>query len=511
MVRRMPTPAETRVPLPAETFSEARHGRFLSLSGDVNPLHADVDGARRLYFGQRVVHGMHLTLWALDTLAAADPLMAPPATLEARFERPVFVGERVTLTYTRSELTLSIGTLRVTTIRFTPGTPVDGVAAPAAGARPESPPADAPTPAAGARPESAPDRAIDSLVDATGTFDTFVDPDTAAALFPGLWATLGPDAAQTLVGRLCALSRVVGMDCPGRRALFSSARLAGLDAGGRGVGTYTVERVRPHLSMVDLSVAEPDGGLSGVLRTFVIPPAPPFERHDLAHAVAPGRYAHVRALVIGGSRGLGAISARILAAGGASVRLTYRTGRAEADAVVDACGAGAGALPYDVDHAAEPQLETLGHGPGAWSPTHVLYFATPRIFGRRADPFDAERFEGFVRCYVQDFARLVEALVGRYGDTLAFFNPSSTALDSPVLELTEYAAAKAAAEQLSVQLARRYPRARFVSDRLPRIETDQTISLVDVPAADAVQVLLGVLAHLVDSSPPTPPAGAPTP
>ena len=39
---------------------------FSRLSGDANPIHMDPLIARRLMFGQRIVHGIHSLLWALD-------------------------------------------------------------------------------------------------------------------------------------------------------------------------------------------------------------------------------------------------------------------------------------------------------------------------------------------------------------------------------------------------------------------------------------------------------------
>ena len=39
---------------------------FAEISGDYNPLHLDKIVARRSMFGDVIVHGMHLVLWALN-------------------------------------------------------------------------------------------------------------------------------------------------------------------------------------------------------------------------------------------------------------------------------------------------------------------------------------------------------------------------------------------------------------------------------------------------------------
>ena len=53
-------------------------------------------------------------------------------------------------------------------------------------------------------------------------------------------------------------------------------------------------------------------------------------RLSVFEAHAPGEFANVRALVIGGSRGLGEITAKIIAAGGGDVWITYRRGKEDA-------------------------------------------------------------------------------------------------------------------------------------------------------------------------------------
>ncbi|MFZ0806413.1 MAG: SDR family NAD(P)-dependent oxidoreductase [Candidatus Sulfotelmatobacter sp.] len=57
------------------------------------------------------------------------------------------------------------------------------------------------------------------------------------------------------------------------------------------------------------------------------------------------------ALISGGSRGIGAAAVRLFAAAGAKVAFSYRSARAQADALVKECGAGeCHAIQSDLDH-----------------------------------------------------------------------------------------------------------------------------------------------------------------
>src|SRR5204862_271350 len=78
--------------------------------------------------------------------------------------------------------------------------------------------------------------------------------------------------------------------------------------------------------------------------------------------------------------------------------------------------------------------------------THLYYFATPRIFARRREPFDDDLFQRFAAFYVTGFATTCAAVENR---PLAVFFPSSAALDEPRRELTEYIAAKTAGEAVA--------------------------------------------------------------
>jgi hypothetical protein len=85
--------------------------------------------------------------------------------------------------------------------------------------------------------------------------------------------------------------------------------------------------------------------------------------------------------------------------------------------------------------------------------------------------------------------------------SLTFFYPSSIYAQNPDKAFSEYAVAKTAGEALCRQLQHRFPRSRFVSPRLPRLQTDQTSGILSVESASALTVLTKVLRELRHTEP----------
>lgn len=86
----------------SRTVTETDIVNFACLSGDFNPIHVDVEYAKKSYFGKRVAHGL-LGL----SLASGLPEAHRPWAIEAfmgldwKFSRPIFVGDTV---YSRTEV-----------------------------------------------------------------------------------------------------------------------------------------------------------------------------------------------------------------------------------------------------------------------------------------------------------------------------------------------------------------------------------------------------------------------
>ncbi|KAA2244394.1 SDR family NAD(P)-dependent oxidoreductase [Salinarimonas soli] len=453
--------------------------RFAGLAGDRNPLHVDRSYARRTMLGDVVVHGLHQVLWALDRLYDVHPETPAPAALDVRFRRALHLDEPV-------ELTLRPGGPQVLRLQISlAGTPCTDIAVTL---RPqgEAAPAD-PSPATaqetarvGAQPV---DLTIEAMAGRSGVIDRCAGDAPLAAAAPAAHRHVGGGALAELV----ALSRLVGVECPGLHSLFSSFKVALAGEPGAPLAWRTL-MIEPKFSMVTLAV---EGAfLRGEVVAFARPrPVEQPAAAALLGVVERGAFAGRRALVIGGSRGLGEVTAKLIAAGGGYPVVTYANGQAEAERIAaDISTVGTAAAErldvLDPDEALAGIIER--HGPF----DEMYYFATPKIFVQKASFFDERLFRSFCEVYVERFAGIVRRLAAAGPGPLSVLYPSTQALDEPVRDLAEYAAAKAAGEEICRLLARFTPGLAIVAPRLPRLATDQTATLLPVPAADPVAVML---------------------
>ncbi|MBE7198627.1 MAG: hypothetical protein INR70_12610 [Parafilimonas terrae] len=463
-------------------WTEAHQTAFAQATGDVNPMHMDARVARRTLAGERVVHGVHAALWALETCAATHPLERL-AALQMRFERFVLVGDCTTLTIHETDsgadtchlsLSLAVDGIRTMTIQ-----------AAFAAERPLPPP---PVEAApGAIPAEPVARDPAALTGLTGAF-RLPDPGAIAALAPRLAGAIGPARVAGLGG----LSTLVGMFVPGLHSILSKIDVTLTDAPGEPSLAYAVQRFQPMLQSVTLAVQGP--GLAGRVEGFVRPrPVEQESLRDLAALAQAGEFSGVSALIVGGSRGLGATTAKLIAAGGGAVCITYASGAEGAEAVAQEIRDGGGrcqVLRYDAAQPAAQQLADL-----EIAPTQLYHFATPRIFRQKRAPFEPACFEAMMRIYNYAFYDLSLFCLGRGREVTAFY-PSTTAIDEPPRDTLEYVMAKTAGETLAQTMAKTIPGLRTVIERLPRVRTDQTATIFPVPAAAPSTLMLPIIRRM---------------
>lgn len=446
----------------------AAQAAFVTLSGDANPLHTDPLAARRLPFGRVAVHGVHLALLAVDGWAAATG--RSPARVRATFRQPVGVGDAIDVEVGApgapdAPVRLLVGGRLVADVRVDAGdvTAIDLHAAPPAGE---------------------PD--VHTWADLAGGGAGLAG-STALSGDPGAIAARFAHVPPRLTAALLALTRVVGMHVPGLHSMLSSFDVTVGDGDGDELA-YAVDSLDERFSKMVLRFG---GAATGTATAFVRPE--PVDPVVDTTGVARDEFVGVRALVVGGSRGLGAAAVQLLAAGGADVRFTFHQGADEAAAVA-AHARGAAAFQLDVDRAAADVDAIVDDG---WRPTLLAWFASPPIFvGARGSWSDALHAR-FRHVYVDAFLAAVDALDASGAVELgAILWPSSEAVDAEVPGMAEYADAKRMGEAACDALLAQRPWLHVDRPRLPRMRTDQTASFVPVDADDPVPHVLAALRRL---------------
>jgi hypothetical protein len=467
----------TEAPLGSRAFTLEDQLAFARLSLDWNPMHLDANFARRTQAGAPLVHGIHNLLWAMDMVLRSFAFDI--RNIKARFQQPLFPGETARIEIrSRTESALNIevvadGTV-IAAIRLSsePGK-LSGSSARGIALAPQkiAAPVDLP---------------FEQLAHQAGAAAAGAGDDEIRKMFPALSDSIGVAAVHGLL----AASQIVGMACPGLHSLF-----AGLDVSrdpescGERSLRYAVNKTDARFRSLQIDVA--GSGIAGRLDAFARP-APPVQAamSAVSARVARNTFSGQSALIIGGSRGLGEVTAKILAAGGGYPVITYKEGQREAEAVaagIRQAGGQCDVVSYDALEPAAGQLD------GIRAVDFCYYFATAKILQRKSALYEPEKLRAFLSYYADGFYDLCTALAKDRERRIVIFYPSTVLIDEEVAGAAEYAMAKSAGEILAKYINAFLPPVQVISRRLPRTLTDQTTTVGVASTRDALDVMLPIV------------------
>jgi acyl dehydratase/NADP-dependent 3-hydroxy acid dehydrogenase YdfG len=466
------------------SFTIENQRSFADLSGDYNPGYVDPKVARRLMFGQPVVHGIHSFLWSLDCWLSQQ--VAPQQLTKVRvvFHKPIGVGQQVEFKLARQvgdqiELELWCQGALATAVRFTSQTLVELNSV--------------------SEIEFWDDTCTECLPEdyegAKGELPIALNNRLLGELLPNVAVKLDPRQ----VAQILASTRLVGMHYPGLHSLYSELDFE-LDVESdvkNEVLNFEVTRFDPRFSMLQLALS--GQAFVGKIKSFVRPEPqqqPTFE--ELKTLVSENEFVGQRALIIGGSRGLGEVTAKLLAAGGAEVVVTYHRGASDAQALVGEIEAGQGTADSAAWNVLEPQNLAPQNFGNQWQPTHLYYCATPFIATSVSGQFRPDLFQKFSTYYIDGFLATLEAVDS--DELTDVIYPSSVFVEQLPPNLGEYSVAKAAGEGLCQFLNKTRPNTNIHAPRLPKMATDQTASFLPSKRDEPAPVMLSMLRDLTTES-----------
>jgi acyl dehydratase len=461
--------------LAAKTFTLEDQLDFALFSGDRNPIHIDPVAARRTLTGQCIVHGMHGLLWALEALLLKHALCV--THFKIRFLKPVFLNEAIVCSYNpkNNRITLETEGVVLVTIAVTLGT------ATLVELHDEAPRAQ----------PTQPDSPSFSQCSAPGprSLELAGEPAIARKLFPAFCQSYGLATAA----ELGAASYLVGMKCPGEHSLFAS--LTGVLAPSANPYGYSVISSDERFSLIQLAFQ--GKALSAAVEAFYRPkPTRNQPIAQLGQRVSAGEFKAVRALIIGGSRGLGEIVAKLIAAGGGEVTVTYHVGQADAQALCQDISDWGGACTYTQYTAGTSANTDIDYSQF----NQIYYFATPKIVGKRASAFDQAQRHSYQTAYVEAFKTLCTEVLSTQQSCTVFY-PSTVFIDGTPKGLEDYAAAKLEGEAFCKQMNAQQNTVKVLIQRLPQLATDQNQALVESQMADLVDCLLPMIRDMQTGQP----------
>jgi hypothetical protein len=317
----------------------------------------------------------------------------------------------------------------------------------------------------------------------SGEIELYLNIESADKLFPNLVRYF----SNLQIATLLASTRLVGTRCPGMFSIYSEINLLFNDYKISDKLKYRVAKYDSRFNLVSMQISGPF--VTGVIKSFIRPKEAK-QVHFIAirKNIKKNEFKRQSAIIIGGSRGLGEVTAKLLAAGSADIKLSYNKGEDDAKKIVNDINANGGTadyFQYDVLNKNNNSIKEVLNG---WSPTHLYFFATPFIFSGIKGIFSDRIHKKFCKYYVSGFNNIIDILLS-HGLKRVFY-PSTIAIDEKPPDMEEYVSAKLSGEMLCQNFEKKYDMIKIYKPRLPRMETDQTVSLFSVVNSDPLPIQL---------------------
>lgn len=462
-------------------FSHLDCSDFASLSGDANPLHVDLSYARRSLAAGCVVHGMLLFLRALDEIILDVTL---PKAITTNFKSFVKVDELVNFTLYRNDLSFNDwqiwGFVNERTVITIQSDDLNYQEAPQSLNENQLSYEIIDSPQLMSSPRIT-ERSQFFFKSYSYPLKSFVLCDCG---FKNLLEKVGDD----LIAGFLSMTHFVGMIHPGLNSIFSKFKVK--INGKNNEDNYQFFQVIKYDDRVNRYVINLSGPLfSGEIIAFERPGLVEQEHiSSYIGKVAPNIFSNLNVLILGGSRGLGAAAAKILALGGANVDITYFACLKEAgliaNEIAEHCRYQPKTFFYDIE---EKKYDVISDKLA--QANLVMNFATPPIRPTNKNQFDVELQAKYFRYYVESILELSNQLASNSNSKKIIFSPSTSFIEKEISGFSEYISSKKSLESLCDEKNSNETNLIFMYERLPQLKTDQTSSIFQMQYSDIFSCL----------------------
>lgn len=299
------------------------------------------------------------------------------------------------------------------------------------------------------------------------------DTRLANKLFPSFVSHYG----KALACELAAISYLVGMQCPGLHSMFVSLAFEVMQQ--KNIPVFRVIKTDQRFNLVNILVN--GNALLANIESFFRPqPSQNLHISKYSSIVKNDQFKNIRALVVGGSRGLGEATAKLIAAGGGHAIITYHVGEEEASKIANEI--------IDWGGSCEIQQLTMNGDSTKFhnysNINQLYYFASPKILSGQSKKI----MKLYRMIYLDSFRKICTQLVEQKIECSIFY-PSTIFINTTPVGLESYIKIKSEGEKLCEKLNKNNI-LNIISARLPRMNTDQNQTMIISNFVDNSQILL---------------------
>tara|TARA_Y100001954_G_scaffold157036_1_gene166844 strand:- start:11856 stop:13280 length:1425 start_codon:yes stop_codon:yes gene_type:complete len=460
-----------------KTFSYEDQLRFAEFSGDYNPLHLDEVVSRRLMHGQVIVHGVHLLFWGLDALFESFTEKVSIFELDVKFLLPVYLDHSIKAEivheHGRSYKLNLIDDYKILVkilIKLEPTQKVDTLII-----KDKIPPK--------LRPELLEDK--DFIGNIAGHIPLLISRDYLKNNFPSLYK----NSLVSELSIILATTRLVGMKCPGVNSIYSGLNFSRSETDNcENELIYEVHHFDPRFGLIDLDICS--SNIKGRIKAFLRPKP----QKQLTYKEINDKYGNKdlegkHALIIGGSRGIGEITAKYFAAKGAKISITYNSGRKDADRIVREINKSSSHVAKCYQFNVENPKNLCQLFENSEMPDILFYYATPRIGKSDKGQFDLDKFHLFNSFYIVGFINVFEQLKQHIKH---IFYPSTIFIETKPNGMWEYITSKTAGEFICNYIDKEFQDIYVFKPRIPKVMTDQTKGLLRLQSNNTESVMVNL-------------------
>ena len=438
---------------------------FAKLSGDFNPIHLEPEYSKNSMFGEQIVHGIYIVLLAINKCVSVDGIAHMALTrLSVKFPKPTLLKKEIAFvtskisTHSYKVIVIQEG-VTTTVINLSFSNDYGDVSDVKLGC---------------AETETLPivdyQRFIGKQIKLCLHFD--------AMLFRNLFSQrLMQVIPSCQLAEIISTSVCVGMYAPGLNSLYSHLylewSLKGIDGCAEKTINFMPQSVDLRFKKMDIIVN--NERVSGQISAFVRPSVDQcFDNEFMESVIEKNAMQTERALVLGGSSGIGLGVVRCLLHGGANVLATFRSEQSDLEELSKCFENRLQTLQFELNEIGIKSENFI-----QFQPTQLYYFITPRIFAPQQESSSFSRLQLLIDTYCTKVLEILSVLEPAVTN-LKVFLPSSSAISEERFNQRDYVCAKMLQESLVAHIIAEHTKLEVYCPRLPRYATRQTLSVSPV-------------------------------